>query len=85
MFVNVTLVSDAVRVPGRTPVPDRTTSTYVLDPPTVKESIPLMGPDVPGAKTIPNVLLWFGARVSGRVNPLRAKLLLIEAAEIVRF
>jgi len=57
----------------------------VLDPLTVKDSVPLVGPDVPGAKRTPNVLLWFGARVSGSVNPLKAKLLLIEAAEIVRF
>ena len=57
----------------------------MLDPLTVKDSVPLVGPDVPGAKTIPNVLLWFGARVSGRVNPLKAKPALIESAEIVRF
>jgi len=74
-----------VRVPGRAPVPDRARSTDVLDPLTVNDSVALVGPGVPGAKRTPNVLLWFGARVRGRVNPLRAKAPLIEAAEIVRF
>lgn len=78
-------MSDAVRVPGSTPVPDRATSTVVADPLTVKDSVPLIAPGVPGANRTPNVVLWFGARVRGRVNPLKAKLPLTEAAEIVRF
>jgi hypothetical protein len=57
----------------------------VLDPPTVNDIVPVVGPEVAGVKPIPKVLLWFGARVSGSVSPVTAKGALIEAADIVRF
>jgi hypothetical protein len=57
----------------------------VLDPLTFNDSVPVVATEVAGVKPIPNVLLWFGARVSGSVSPVTAKGALIEAADIVRF
>ena len=45
-------------------------STVVLDPLIVSAILPLLAPAVLGAKTTPNVVLWFAARVSGRVRPV---------------
>jgi hypothetical protein len=84
-LVKVRLVGDAVRIPGVTPLPDTRTLTGVLDPLTVSDRVPVAAPETLGVKPIPNVLLWFGARTSGRVSPVTAKGALIEAADIVRF
>jgi hypothetical protein len=69
MLVNVRLAGVAVRVAGVTPVPDRAISSVVLDPLMVIDIFPAPAPAVVGAKTTPNVVLWFEARVSGRVRP----------------
>jgi hypothetical protein len=82
-LAKVRVVDDADRTPGVTPVPDRL--TLMLDPATVSDSVAVAGPAAVGVKTIPNVLLWLGARVSGRVSPVTVKGALIEAADIVRF
>lgn len=79
------MVVDAVRTPGVTPLPDTTTPTGVLDPLTVIDSVPVAAPETLGVKPIPNVLLWFGARLSGSVSPVTAKGAWIAAADIVRF
>lgn len=84
-MVKVRLVGDAVRTPGVTPVPETKTLASVPDPLTVIDSVPVAAPETLGVKPIPNVLLWFGARTSGRVSPVTAKGALIEAADIVRF
>ena len=42
----------------------------VDDPLTVMDRLALAAPDVVGAKTTPNVVLWLGASVSGRLSPL---------------
>jgi hypothetical protein len=68
-FVNVRLAGVAVSVAGVTPVPDRAISSVVLDPLMVIDSVPALPPAVVGAKTTPNVVLWFDARVRGRVRP----------------
>ena len=69
MLVNVRLAGVAVSKAGATPVPDRAISSEVLDPLMLMESFPLLAPAVVGAKTTPNVVLWLGASVSGRVRP----------------
>jgi hypothetical protein len=69
MLVKVRPAGVAVRVAGVTPVPERAMSSDVLDPLTVIESFPLLAPAVGGAKATPNVVLWFGAKVSGSVRP----------------
>jgi len=56
-LVNVRLEGVAVNVAGVTPVPDRATSSVVLDPVTVIERFPLAAPAVVGLKTTPNVVL----------------------------
>jgi hypothetical protein len=68
-FVNVRLVGDALKVAGVTPVPETAKSTVVLDPSIVSDRLPLTEPAVVGAKTTPNVVLWLGASVSGRLSP----------------
>lgn len=70
MLVNVRLAGVAVRVAGATPVPERAMSTAVLDPLTVSATLPLPAPAVVGAKTTPNVALWFAAKVSGKLRPV---------------
>jgi hypothetical protein len=70
MLLNARLVGLAVRVAGATPVPERAMSTVVLDPLTVNERVPLLAPAEVGVKTTPNVVLWFAARVSGRLRPV---------------
>lgn len=70
MLVNVRLAGVAVRVAGATPVPESAMSIVVLDPPMVSEILPVLAPAAVGAKTTPNVVLWFAARVSGRLRPV---------------
>ena len=57
----------------------------MLDPVLLNDSVPVAGPEAAGVNPMPNVLLWFGARVSGSVSPVTAKGALIEPADIVRF
>ena len=68
-MVKVRLGGVAVSVAGVTPVPDRAISRVVLEPLIVIDSVPTLAPAVVGAKTTPNVVLWFDAKVSGRVRP----------------
>jgi hypothetical protein len=84
-LVKVRVVGDAVRTPGVTPLPDTATVTGVLDPLMVIDSIPVAAPEALGVKPTPNVLLWFGARLSGSVSPVTEKGAWIAAADIVRF
>jgi len=70
MLVNVRLAGVAVRLAGATPLPARAMSSVVLDPLMVSDTLPLLAPAVVGAKTTPNVALWFAARVIGRVSPV---------------
>jgi hypothetical protein len=84
-FAKIRVVGDAVRTPGVTPLPETKTLIGVLAPLTVNDSVPVADPEAPGVKPIPNVLLWFGARVSGSVSPVTVKGALIDAADIVRF
>jgi hypothetical protein len=69
-LVNVMLRGVADKVACVTPVPERAKFTTVLDPLMVSERLPLPAPADVGAKTTPNVVLWFGARISGRLNPV---------------
>ena len=59
--------------PGVTPVPESATSTVVLEPLTVIDKVPLLVPADPGANCTPKVLLWLGARVSGKLRPVMLK------------
>jgi hypothetical protein len=68
--VNVRLAGLAVKVAGVTPLPDRAMSTVVLDPLTVSDKRPLELPAAVGAKTTPKVVLWLGARESGKPSPV---------------
>jgi hypothetical protein len=70
MLLNVMLAGLADKAAGVTPVPERAKSTTVLDPLMASERLPLPAPADVGAKTTPKVVLWFGARVSGRLNPV---------------
>lgn len=72
-FVNVKLPGVALRIAGTVgvvPVPETAMSNVVLDPLMVIESVPLLAPATVGAKTTPNVVLWFGASVIGRLSPV---------------
>jgi len=68
-FVNVRLVGFGVKIAGATPIPDNAMSTDVPDPLTVSDRLPLLAPAAAGVKLMPKVEAWFGARVSGKVNP----------------
>lgn len=67
------LAGVAVRIAGATPVPERAISTEVLEPFMVIDRPPLLAPADVGAKTTPNVVLWFGASVNGRLSPVKLK------------
>jgi hypothetical protein len=56
-LVKVRLEDVAVKVGGVTPVPERATSSVVLDPLTVIDRFPFAAPAVEGVKTTPNVVL----------------------------
>jgi hypothetical protein len=42
----------------------------VFDPLMLIDRLPLLAPADVGAKTTPNVELWFGTSVRGRLNPV---------------
>ena len=56
-MVKVRLAGLAVSVAGVNPVPERATSTVVLEPLTVMARLPLAAPEVVGVKTTENVVL----------------------------
>jgi hypothetical protein len=56
-LLKVRLGGVAVNVAGVTPVPDRATSSVVLDPLTVIERFPFAAPAMAGVKTTPKVVL----------------------------
>jgi hypothetical protein len=68
-FVNVRLDGAALKVAGVTPVPETAKSSVVLEPAMVIDREPLTAPAAVGPKTTPNVVLWLGASVSGRLSP----------------
>ena len=71
---------------GVTPAPESAMSTVVVDPLTVIDRMLLAAPTAVGAKTTANVVLWFGASVSGRVRPVSLKPEPLKVAcKIVRF
>jgi hypothetical protein len=80
MPVKVKLAGVAVSVAGATPVPDRGRLS-VLDPLTASARLPLTAVAVAGVKTTANVLLWFAARVRGRVSPVALKPVPVKVAD----
>ena len=52
------------------PVPESAMSKALLDPLTVIERMLFAVPATVGAKTTENVVLWLGAKVIGRLNPV---------------
>jgi hypothetical protein len=64
------LAGVAVKLAGVTPVPESAKFTEVLDPLTVNDKLPVPAPAEVGAKTTANVVLWFGASVTGRLSPV---------------
>ena len=76
----------AAKVAAATPVPERAMSTGVLDPLMVSERVPLLVLAAVGANCTPKVLLWFDAKVNGRVSPVKLNPAPdTVAAETVRF
>ena len=67
------LVGVAARVAGITPVPERATTSGVLDPLMVIDRLPVLVPADVGAKATPNVMLRLGTSVSGRPSPVMLK------------
>lgn len=74
----------AVNWPAARPVPDRGTIKVGFDALEVMVMLPAMEPDVAGENMTPKLALWPAASVNGKLKPLRTKLELALAAEIVR-
>jgi len=81
--LNVSVDGFAVRLAGVAPVPERAMSNVVVDPPTVRESSPLLAPAIEGAKTTLKVELCPGVRINGNVRPTSLKPIPVTAACVI--